>query len=465
MQVKKNVILIMLGCFIIRFIFIFAKDISVDESALLFISKYPLFEIVNVMRSCGEVHPPLYFFFCHFWQMLGNSEFILRLSSVIFSSLSVPIIWLLTFEISKSEKISYLATILFCISSFDIEFACEFRMYSCLTFLFLCAIYTCLKYLDTEENKYLIANIIVGLIGVSVHFLFIFCILAELIIYLLNKKIKDCLYQLIPISLFCYYFFTTKSQDMTIRETPDMWHLVMLFSKMLAGEGFLPTYGIADPWDEPILIFGGIGLLFFIPCFLLYLDKSKYLLITLSSFFIPVFLLSCFTNIKIFEYKYFVVMFPFFIITISILITKLTQSMNFTLLFLLIFIPANIFSSISLFYDSNFKGPDWRATAQFIENNCKEDELAVVFPSMMSLPVDYYLKRKKQLLPANKIDKNFVEIASGFKNIWFCSLTNHPYVLKEKPNEILQYIYVEKKKIEIESHQSKDSISIVKYSI
>ena len=457
-----------MGCFIIRFIFIFAKDISVDESALLFISKYPLFEIVKVMRSCGEIHPPLYFFFCHFWQMLGNSEWILRLSSVIFSSLSIPLIWLLAYETSKSEKISYIATILFCISAFDIEFACEFRMYSCLTFLFLSAIYTCLKYLDTEENKYLIANIIIGLIGVSVHFLFIFCILAELIIYLFNKKIKYCLYQLIPISLFCYYFFTIKSQDMTIRETPDMWHLLMLFSKMVAGQGFLPgyeLYKICDPWDEPVLILGCIGLSFFIPCFLLYFDKSKYLFITLSSFFIPVVLLSCFTNIKIFEYKYFVVMFPFFIITISIFAVRLTQSMNFTLIFLLIFIPANIFSSISLFYDPYFKGPDWKATAQFIESNCKEDELAVVFPSMMSLPVDYYLKNKKPLLPANKIDKNFVEIASEFKYIWFCSLTNHPYTLRERPNEMLEYIYVEDKKIEIESRQKKDKISIIKYKI
>lgn len=454
-----------MGCFIIRFIFIFAKDISVDESALLFISKYPFFEIVNVMRSCGEVHPPLYFFFAHFWQMLGNSEWILRLSSVIFSSLSIPIIWLLAFKFSESENISYIATILFCISAFDIEFACEFRMYSCLTFLFLCAIYTCLKYLDTEENKYLIANIIIGLIGVSVHFLFIFCILAEFIIYLLNKKIKYCLYQSIPISLFCYYFFTTKSQDMTIRETPDMWHLLMVFSKMVVGEGFLPgyEYGISDPWDEPILIFGGIGVLFFIPCFLLYLDKSKYLLITLLSFFVPVILLSYFTNIKIFEYKYFVVMVPFVIITISILAIKLTQGMNFALIFLLIFIPANIFSSISFFYDPYFKGPDWKATAQFIENNCKEDELSVVFPSMMSLPVDYYLKKRKPLLPANKIDKNFVEIASEFKYIWFCSLANHPYTLKEKPDEMLKYIYVEDKKIEIESRQKKDKISIIKY--
>lgn len=457
-----------MSCFLIRFIFIFTKNISVDESALLFISKYPLFEIVNVMRSCGEVHPPLYFFFCHFWQMLGNSEWILRLSSVIFSSLSVPLIWLLTFKMSKSEKISYLATILYCISAFDIEFACEFRMYSCLTFLFLSAIYTCLKYLDTEANKYLITNIIIGLIGVSVHFLFIFCILAELIIYLINKKIKYSLYQLIPISLFFYYFFTIKSQDMTIRETPDMWHLVMLFSKMLVGEGFLPGcefYKISDPWDEPVLVFGGIGLLFFIPCFLLYLDKSKYLLVILSSFFIPIFLLSCFTNIKIFEYKYFVVMVPFVIITISILAVRLTQSMNFTLIFLLIFIPANIFSSISFFYDPYFKGPNWKATAQFIENNCKEDELAIVFPSMMSLPVDYYLKNKKPLLPANKIDENFVKIASGFKNIWFCSLTNHPYTLKEKPDEMLQYLYIEDKKIEIESRQKKDTISITKYQI
>ena len=65
-------------------------------------------EIVSILHSTdivdmksfftsqrGNVHPPLYFLLLKFWSIGGNDEYYLRLLSVLFGTLTIPITYLL----------------------------------------------------------------------------------------------------------------------------------------------------------------------------------------------------------------------------------------------------------------------------------------------------------------------------------------------------------------------------------
>lgn len=71
-------------------------------SLLLLISKMSLSQIVQATGA--DVYPPLYYFILHYWVALfGTSEVAVRLLSVLFGVLAIPIIYLLGRLLFKEE--------------------------------------------------------------------------------------------------------------------------------------------------------------------------------------------------------------------------------------------------------------------------------------------------------------------------------------------------------------------------
>ena len=88
--------------------------------------------IKDVFNNC---HTPFYYFYLKFWLMLfPDTDVSLRLSSVLPSVISIPIIYLIGKKL-KDVKTGLLASLITAISSFHIYFAQEMRLYS-LLFLF-----------------------------------------------------------------------------------------------------------------------------------------------------------------------------------------------------------------------------------------------------------------------------------------------------------------------------------------
>ena len=92
----------------------------------------PLHKIMAHIAG-GDGHPPLYFWLMHGWLTLGTTEFWMRLPSVIFFTLTVPVVYVIGRTISTPRAGVY-ATFLFATAPFLMSWAQVARGYAMLTF-------------------------------------------------------------------------------------------------------------------------------------------------------------------------------------------------------------------------------------------------------------------------------------------------------------------------------------------
>jgi len=126
-----------------------------------------------VKESIRDVHPPFYFFTLHMWvDVFGNSEYALRGFSVLFG---VASIWL-TYVLSSSifnKRVGSTSAFLMSISSYNIQYSQDARMYTLLLFLSLLSVYLFLKILDKFEDikneKYLFGLVLVNTLLLYTH--------------------------------------------------------------------------------------------------------------------------------------------------------------------------------------------------------------------------------------------------------------------------------------------------------
>lgn len=99
-----------------------------DEGIGIWLSRMSLWE--SARWTAGDVHPPLYYVLLNGWRSFaGEGEFSLRFLSVIFSVLTVPLIYRLGKTLGGSET-GLLAALFLTISRFSIWWAQEIRMYA-----------------------------------------------------------------------------------------------------------------------------------------------------------------------------------------------------------------------------------------------------------------------------------------------------------------------------------------------
>lgn len=459
---------------LIRVICSNAKCISTDEAALLYIASYPIWDIIGVMEATGEVHPPGYFYFAHFWQYVSHEEIWLRLSSVIFSSISVATSYFLALEMSNSKKTALYSAALLGVSAFGISLAVEYRMYSFLQLSFISAIFLSVKLAKANENKtsLSLSLALLNLIGCLTHHLFIFCLPIQvycLLMYSQKGTIKRNAYCfLLPFSSFLssLFFIFCKHlsvQDMTIRDAPDLWHVIMLFSKLLIGNGFPQgfMYGVKNPWHEPLLICGIIGILAFSISFIKFKKKNYISFLTTSFYIISIVSLSAFTSIKIFEYKYFIIILPFFLYSIAVLISNI-KNKKIELAAISLIVILNAYSAAGEFLNPNLKGQDWKIAAKIIEEKATDGTAIVVTPSMMSLPLNYYLK-SPFIRPANHIDEELIKELSYNDYFYLCIVPYHKYCVKHSSLIDFDSLFIKEDEEYVYASAQSDIILIIKY--
>jgi len=145
---------------IFRLIALGWKSLYVDEAVTVYISQRPISTIVPLMMQFHEVHPPLYFqlvnLWMGLWKYLGFLKidylFFLRLSSVIFGTLSVYLTYLLGKKLFDTE-IALISSFFLAISSFHVYFSQELRMYPLVLFLMLASFYFFLRLIEKPEIK------------------------------------------------------------------------------------------------------------------------------------------------------------------------------------------------------------------------------------------------------------------------------------------------------------------------
>ncbi len=149
-DVKFLFILIIIISVFLRLININSEQLWHDEAISIYIAKLQNDDFLSSVIN--DIHPPLYYIILRGWIYIsGDSVFSCRLLSVIFSVLTLPILYFLGKSL-KNEKFGILLCFFHTISPFSIYFANEVRSYSLLSLIFTISLYFSLKCLK-NPNK------------------------------------------------------------------------------------------------------------------------------------------------------------------------------------------------------------------------------------------------------------------------------------------------------------------------
>ncbi|MCB0756373.1 MAG: glycosyltransferase family 39 protein [Flavobacteriales bacterium] len=122
-----------------RLLCLTSTDIAGDEPFSIFFAQLEPAFIIEFLSKGNN--PPLFELILHYWMnMVGNSDYLLRLLPAIFGALTVIPVYLIG-ERFFSRQIGFVAAILFTFSTWNIRFAHEVRVYSLLTLLAACSIW------------------------------------------------------------------------------------------------------------------------------------------------------------------------------------------------------------------------------------------------------------------------------------------------------------------------------------
>ncbi|MFX1504267.1 MAG: glycosyltransferase family 39 protein, partial [Promethearchaeota archaeon] len=181
--------LIIIGIAIyLRMINIISEQLWHDEGGtILYVNSTWQHLYVKVVE---EKNPILYYTILKLWyHLFGDSVFSLRLLSVIFSILIVPVLFLLGKEV-RDEKLGLILSFLFAISPFSIWYANEIRMYSFLQLLFTIDFYFAIKILKSPNiTKNYIYFSLTSVCLIYTHYMgVVYLIVLSLEIFLYNRK-------------------------------------------------------------------------------------------------------------------------------------------------------------------------------------------------------------------------------------------------------------------------------------
>jgi mannosyltransferase len=110
-----------------------AQPLWLDEASSLRFARQTLRELWSWGTLVDPGNPPLYYSLLHGWLVFGDSEASLRLLSVLFGVLTIPLVYALGRTV-RDHRLGIVAALLFAISPFQVWYSQEARGYALLTF-------------------------------------------------------------------------------------------------------------------------------------------------------------------------------------------------------------------------------------------------------------------------------------------------------------------------------------------
>jgi Dolichyl-phosphate-mannose-protein mannosyltransferase len=128
----------------------------------------------------SDTSPPLYYLLLNPWtRMFGTGDAALRLFSVWWAVLSLPLLWLVAREVGGSPSAAWTACLLFSFSPVAAFYSVEGRMYSFVCWLGLSLSWLSLKQSGGSDRKWLpLLWVLTGVAGLLTHYFFAFVWLA-----------------------------------------------------------------------------------------------------------------------------------------------------------------------------------------------------------------------------------------------------------------------------------------------
>ena len=281
MKIKKTALILLLIFFLALALRIFAAiqvDVSTDE---MIYSLIPL-NIISAGRLGTVEQSPLYFYLSDVGYniMGGLSPIAARLPSIIFGSLAVFVVYLISMELFKNEKAGLISAFLFALSGYALKFNIEMDMTAFFFALLSCWFF--LKALKEEKDHYYYLSALSFALAVMIKNIVALFVPAYLLAYYLYKKEKALgkeslkmigisllifLAVLLPIFAYNYLFFTeTGKSDYYFSNILGYGETV---HAGLQGKswGLSRLLGVTKEifgrmlyWDTVLLLCGGLGM-------------------------------------------------------------------------------------------------------------------------------------------------------------------------------------------------------------
>ena len=219
--------------------------------------------IIEILKTVflTDLHAPLFFIILHFWiKIFGSADKILIMLPVIFSTLSIPVGYLLCKKLFDN-KTAIIFSVLTAFSSLEIYYAQELKFYSLLPLLGLLSVYFFLKITKNFNIKNALYLLLMNTLVIYTFNAGVFFVFAEFIVglafILLRKKenLKNYLYSFIAAGVLYlpYFYFQVKTMlglNKSICTLFDLFHFDFGFVFTIIQNFFTPA--IVNISNNPI---------------------------------------------------------------------------------------------------------------------------------------------------------------------------------------------------------------------
>mgnify|MGYP001123934478 CR=1 FL=1 len=361
---KKKYYILLIFCFaiLLRLFHLGTESLWYDELFTTYLCLHDFNSFWNLLIN--DVHPPIYNIIIYFiYNYIGNSEFLLRLPSVLFSIINLYFLYKLVKIINPDLVLIVL--ILDSLSWGSIYFAQELRSYSLLYLLTSMFVYYCLKYNKSKKISYYLYLILLSFLLQYTHYygsLFLYIILIYKVVENIKNKQLALKYILLFIISLIILFPMLGIIISQIKKFQEIWMHVLYPQHLITSIDFL-TFNY-----RPLFIFFAviimIGILKFSKKQIKFTKNELFLAYWLVIPFILVMIKSWFST-PIFTSRHFIISIAPFFILISIIINSFSIKLRRLTLYIFI-----IISCINLFYIHNFyfneKRANYRDCIQFL---------------------------------------------------------------------------------------------------
>jgi mannosyltransferase len=457
-------IIVLIGLFL-RVYHLGTQSIWTDEAFSVALAKMTLPQMVQA--TAADVHPPLYYFLLHHWTIVfGTSASAVRLLSVLFGVLAIPMIYVVGRQLFNKE-VGLVAALILALSSFNIYYSQETRMYSLMVLLALLSTYFFWRFLQQSDLVSSVGYVLSTTLLVYTHNYGWFVVIAQNIyvvtLLLLSRnrtyKLKHWVaLQAIVVALFVPWMVVLSSQFLR-REatgsfllTPTTGSIISTFVTYSGGTVLLALFLVlsvlslfayqkvrgAMDWKAPLKSLESylweIRLQDLTPVYLLIV---LLLAINLIPFIISLSLIST----PIYFGKYAIAGSAALYLLVARGITNINYRpskvavISVIILLSVVNLPANSY---------NITKPQAREATSFVDANAKSGDVVLIYTYWENLTFNYYNNRTDVAVkpiyfggwpPVNNTVNNTEELQSdvnGHDRVWFYN--------SEKPSFTLNYL-------------------------
>jgi mannosyltransferase len=388
------VILATLAAALLRFHGLTNRGLWIDEAFSADLSHRSFFHLLQSFRELST-NMALYHVLLHFWMKLGDSEYVMRSMSVLFSAATVPFIYALGSRLF-GRNVGLIAAWLLAINAFHIHYAQEARAYALVVFLATVSTYLLVRNLQEPASAswrlygillaVMICSHILSLLVVVAHGAAILCLPARTIPWkglarsaawfvclsvpmaVLVLMVKADPLNWVPktdASVVLVYLVLTAGNRGTLLLALDAIAVALLI--LVAGRSAWRHGRTRENWGYLLVLFW-----FFLP-FAIALSIS-----IVRPMFVPRYLLFCL---------------PAFLLAVSVGLARIRpRSVALTLggaisLLGLAAIPPG--------YALSFGLEDWRTVSSYVFDQAEPGDGIFLYPDYVSIPFQYYRDHKK----------------------------------------------------------------------